>query len=173
MFSWISFFQKRPSDNQIRIFRVVFGLALLSLVGLSYGHTAFGTNQNPQVTIALFALLGLIGALPLVSGATGACFLKRKQMKKVQMTLGLLLIVIGSQMNPILPKEATPTPTAQSGSEVSFDELTKKSEKPATPFVGGGMIAFLGFIFFVAGLSGKTITSNCLKHGEKITKIRV
>lgn len=84
-------------------------------------------------------------------------------MKKLQITGGLALILLGSSASTLVPS----TPELES---VKISELQKGKENPISV---GFWVILVGIFTLSAGISGKMITSRCLKHGEVITKIRV
>ena len=93
----------------------------------------------------------------------------------MQMIFGILLFVISVfWMKPLESKPVNPSDTAPQQA-LNYNALTdasgqNSSQKPFNPSV---YILLLSFFPFFAGLTGKCITSKCLKYGEVITKIRV
>jgi len=63
------------------------------------------------------------------------------------------------------------TITVQSGS-LDYGAISE-SKTPSKSVNVGFWIALLGILPLLAGITGKCITSKCLKYGEVIKKIRV
>lgn len=68
-----------------------------------------------------------------------------------------------------------PKTTATASGNTSFDQAVAQvvANQPTPSLPAGLWISLLAWLPLVAGITGKTITSKCLKYGEKITKIRV
>ncbi|MDD3120119.1 MAG: hypothetical protein PHF46_01800 [Candidatus Gracilibacteria bacterium] len=169
IFKIVDFFKKRPSDKKIMIFRTGMGLVLLALLLLcftnNYQITFFGLEK--QYEIQLKGALLILPLIPIILGvfAKKICIAKTKYMRIGQIFIGFLLIFIGSNLNPQIE-----TKIEQTG---SIDLTTIQTNKQVSSINYGFLIALIGIFPILAGVSGKCITNNCLKHKEKITKIRV
>lgn len=157
----INFIQKRPSDTTIKGARIAFGLILIWV--LYYNLIFLGKNiDNTFLDFSIFGyvlshwfilegtkLLAIkyamvaIGIVPVLMGISNICLLKKNHMRIVQGVFSFVLFYI-----------AGVAPTSPS---LDFDTLI-------------GLMAILPLF---AAITGKCITSNCLKYKEKITKIRV
>lgn len=150
MMWFVKFMQKRPSDNTIKIWRIIFGLILTwSLYyNLIYQGDAIETNffwmEVPETAIIYikycFAALWLI---PILMWITNICLLKKKYMRYMQVFFWITLFYISSKIVP--------------WPELDVDTL----------------IFIMWFLPLLAWITWKCITSNCIKYREKITKIRV
>ena len=105
-------------------------------------------------------------------GATGICLLKRKYVRMIQSAFGILLFIIGNWLvDTKTPIVQTPVTTTQSGS-LDYNAIAE-TETPSKPVNVGFWLALLGVLPLLAGITGKCITSKCIKYGEVIKKIRV
>jgi len=105
-------------------------------------------------------------------GASNICLLKRKYLRIVQICFGIMLMFMGNYLidtKMIAPEQSTIA--TQSGS-LDYGNIIQDTS-PKKPVNVGFWIALLGIIPLLAGISGKCITSKCLKYGEVIKKIRV
>jgi hypothetical protein len=88
-------------------------------------------------------------------------------MKKLQMLSGLGCILLASFTHaaPLSSKEV----------DVSAEKCTleKCIQSPSKPVNLPFWMMLYGIFTLFAGISGKLITSSCLKHGEIIKKIRI
>ncbi|MCD5380387.1 hypothetical protein LR004_00510 [Candidatus Gracilibacteria bacterium] len=152
MMGFIKFLQKRPTDTTIMIARMIVGMIIIG--GLYYNLIVQGDKIESNffwIEVPAAYLLYIkyffiaIGIIPLMIGVLNICVIRKKWMKILQITAGILLMYISSK---ILPGDAN---------KLDIDSL----------------IAILGFASVVCGITGKCITGKCLKFGETITKIRV
>lgn len=173
MFQFIEFLKKRPSDRAILTGRIVFGLVIALLLGLNFSDISLhlpGSLAANEVYVK-YALF-IFAIVPIFMGATGICLAKRNRVRLIQIIFGIVLMVSGKWLiaNPIVAVPTTPT-TAASGSldynNIAAPAVAKKSVDV------GFWIALLGWLPLLAGITGKCITSKCLKYGEVIKKIRV
>lgn len=169
MFKLIEFLKKRPSDLTIRIICVLTALSLAGLLGGFPNHYTLPFQASYE-SVVIFVKYGLAGffLFPVIKSAFGLCIFKRKTVKRMQLFIGLFLIVLGISMGPVVQK-VEPVNTAGT---VSFSTLTTSSTTEKTVHVGGWII-LLAFIPLFGGITGKLVTEKCLKHGEVIKKIRV
>lgn len=72
------------------------------------------------------------------------------------------------------PTTAAAPKTAATGA-VGFDQAvaTSAAQTPARPLDPGFWISLLAWFPLFAGVTGKMVTSKCMRYGEKVTKIRV
>ncbi len=168
MFQFIEFLKKRPSDTTIRIIRILFSLGTAGLLVLAAKDYSlpFQSHYESFALYAKYALAAVFVIHAVVFGAIGICFCKRSLMKKLQMIVGVLMIITGN----FIGKVEAPTPQATPNTQVSISAIATETPKPINV---GFYFALLGFLPLLSGISGKMIMSKCLKHGETITKIRV
>ncbi|MCD5385340.1 hypothetical protein LRZ95_01585 [Candidatus Gracilibacteria bacterium] len=149
MMGFISFIQKRPSDLTIRASRIIFGLVLI--ISLYYNLIYQGDEikttflfMNIENNVDIVKyILIALGVIPIFMGIFKICILKKKYMRIIQIIFGIFLFYISSII--------------VEGPSLDIDSL----------------IAFMGFLPLIAGITGKCIPSYCMKYAEKITKIRV
>ena len=174
MFKLVAFFQKRPKDSTIRIGRIVFGLVIALFIGLNFQNISILHLPNFVKPYEFYKKLGLFifALVPIFMGISGICLAKQKYVRIIQICFGIALIIIGNWFIDIkTPVIQEVTPTTQNG---TLDVSTLMPVKaPSTPVNVGFWIALLGILPLLAGITGKCITSKCLKYGEIIKKIRV
>lgn len=157
MFEFIKFLQKRPSDKTIITIRILFGLILVSV--LYYNFFLDWANNNEIEKTMLFWYVDTTGFSDVIKYAIVSLWLfpilygianifniwiaKKKYIKIGQIILAILLWY--------------------SAWIVVNTESLDINE----------FLVFAWFLPFFAWLTWKLITSNWLKYGEKITKIRV
>lgn len=173
MFKLVEFFQKRPKDSTILFGRIGFGLLIALILGLNLTTITLHLPASLQAheTGVLYGLF-VFALVPIFMGATNICLLKRKYLRIVQICFGIVLMLTGNYL--IDTKTVTPENTAITAQSGSLDygaiAQAKSTEKPVNV---GFWIALLGILPLLAGITGKCITSKCLKYGEVIKKIRV
>lgn len=141
---------KRPSNNQIRLSKAFLWIALI-LTGLAAFYMNDLSLNDSVLGIALWESEKLIAQyliialwLPvLILGGLDISFLSRGRTRILQIVFWILLMIVGGMF------QNTPT--------LSVDIF----------------YPLFWFLTIVAGISGKMITTKWLKHGQKITKIRV
>lgn len=157
----ISFLQKRPSDMTIRVGRIAFGLIFMGIIYYNlivlnksvdvtfFDFSFFGYVLSNWVTLGesgteifKYALM-ILGLPPVIMGIVNKCFLKKTQIRIVQVVFAIILFYIASiyQDSPTLDADV--------------------------------IIGLMGVLPLLAGITGKCVTKGCLNYGEKITKIRV
>ena len=165
---------KRPTDTTIRIYRIVLGLLIGLVMALDFGgfRVRFGGGIELYLRYALF----LFALLPIVFGALGMCFARRKHVRWAEAIFGLLLIIIGqgflvtdiAVVAPALPQ------ATQSGSvDYTAAVSAPTSTAPTTPVHIGAWLTLIALLPLLSGVTGKMVTSPCMKYKEKITKIRI
>ena len=173
MFKFIEFIQKRPKDTTIRLGRIGFGSVLALILGLNLDTIVL----NLPVWLKMYEtgiLYGLFifAVMPIFMGASNVCLLKRKHIRIIQTCFGILLMFLGNSLiDTKWVTQIDPIITSQSGS-LDYGNITEVSSAKK-PVNVGFWIALLGIIPLLCWISGKCITSTCLKHGEVIKKIRV
>ena len=144
--------QKRPSDNSIRISRIIFGLIMVSTLYYNLIYQAnpntldsnfFWIDLSEQAIMIITYIIISLWLIPLFMWISNICLLKKNHMKIVQVIFAICLFYISNQI--------------VEWSEMDIDTL----------------IWFMWIAPLFAGITGKCITSSCLKYNEKITKIRV
>lgn len=152
MMQLISILQKRPKDKTIIISRIIFSIIYISIVGYN-----FLLQENPNTiqesifwiqiteTIASYIIYIIIALwiFPLIIAVTKACIVRKKIMRYMQVVFAIVLFYASSLI--------TEWPN------LDIDSL----------------IFLMAFGPLICGITGKCITSNCMKYWEKITKIRV
>lgn len=148
----IKFIQKRPSDKTILSGRILFWLLYIwvmyyNLIYLNKGIDSeyfFGTLVLDAQWIEIAKyIMTGIWIVPVFMWLTNICLLKKKYMRIVQVVFWIVLFYIAGSI--------------EESANLDFDVL----------------IWFMGILPLFAGITGKCITSKCLKYREKITKIRV
>jgi hypothetical protein len=153
MWMWlVKFIQKRPSDLTIKISRILFWLILILTLyyNLIFQWDNIDTNffwmELPsQYIIYIKYFFIAIWIIPLLMWITNICLLKKKYMRFIQIFFWIILFYVSNQ---IIPLDAN---------KIDIDAL----------------IGFMWILPLIAGITWKCITSNCLKFGEKIKKIRI
>ena len=157
MFEFIKFLQKRPSDKTIITIRILFGLILVSV--LYYNFFLDWANNNEIEKTMLFWYVDTTGFSDVIKYAIVSLWLfpilygianifniwiaKKKYIKIGQIILAILLWYSAALV-------------------VNTESLDINE-----------LLVLMWFLPFFAWLTWKLITSNWLKYGEKITKIRV
>ncbi len=148
----IKFIQKRPSDKTILSGRILFWLLYIwvmyyNLIYLNKGIDSeyfFGTLVLDAQWIEIAKyIMTGIWIVPVFMWLTNICLLKKKYMRIIQVVFWIVLFYIAGSI--------------EESANLDFDVL----------------IWFMGILPLFAGITGKCITSKCLKYREKITKIRV
>ncbi|MDD2916957.1 MAG: hypothetical protein PHH70_03900 [Candidatus Gracilibacteria bacterium] len=174
MFKFIEFLRKRPKDRTILVGRIVFGLIIALLIGLNFNDITILHLPDFVKPYELSKKLGLFifALVPILMGLTGICIAKRKYVRIIQICFGLVLMIIGNWFIDMkVPAAQNTLPMTQSGA-LDYGTISE-SKTPSKPFNVGFWLAFLGIFPLLAGITGKCITSKCLKYGEVIKKIRV
>lgn len=150
MLKFIQFVQKRPTDTTIRVTGIVFGLIIIlggyyNLIyqGDAIESTLFGKEVSQQMQLYIKYSIIWLGIFPLVKNIVNKCVLQKKYIKYLQLFLAIALFYSSSVI--------------ADSAHLDFDAL----------------LILMGFLPLFSGITGKFITTKCLKHGEKITKIRV
>lgn len=148
----IKFIQKRPSDKTILGGRILFwllyiGVMYYNLIYLNKGIDSeylFGAVVLNDAWVQIAKyVMTALWVIPMFMGLTNICLLKKKHMRIVQVVFWIALFYIAWSI--------------EESANLDFDVL----------------IWFMGLLPLFAGITGKCITSKCLKYREKITKIRV
>lgn len=158
---------KRPSDTTISILRISIGLILIAIFYIARANYALDLpfDWEKYETYIEYGLL-IFGIFPLIAGLTRFCWMKHKTLKKLQITLGIILIIIGG---PIMdPVQVANQPVQEENIELGADITI-----PEAPHNPGWVVVLLGLIPLFMGITGKGTYSHCIKYKEKITKIRV
>lgn len=150
MMWFIKFIQKRPSDNTIRIARIIFWIILSGALyyNLIIQWDAIDSNMF-WVDFTEFQLtyfkywFSALWLIPIFMWISNICLVKKKYMRFIQWFFALVLFYISS--------------TIVEWASLDVDSL----------------IAVMWIFPLFAWITWKCITSNCMKYAEKITKIRV
>ncbi|EKE26174.1 MAG: hypothetical protein ACD_4C00397G0003 [uncultured bacterium (gcode 4)] len=170
MFKLIEFFKKRPSDKAILFSRIIFWLIIVLLLAIFFNDYEINLPQSLEwneiyVKYSLF----ILGLVPIIMWSTNICIAKRKYVRIIQLIFWIVLIIVWNNINMI---ESSQTMKIQTNTgSTSFEDATKNQKWPIVNV--WFWIAFLSIMPLIAGLTGKCITSKCLKYWEVITKIRV
>lgn len=144
--------KKRPSDNTIKIGRILFWLILSWSLYYNFFYQTTPNTLDPNFFWQDIAKENLkyiqywfiaIWIIPIFMWVTNICLLKKKYMRYIQVFFWIVLFYISSQIED----------TAYLDVDV--------------------LIWFMWVLPLIAWITGKCITSNCMKYMEKITKIRV
>jgi len=168
IFKTVEFLKKRPSDKKIMIFRISLGIILLALLLLcftsDYQIIFFWLEKQYEMQVKWALLILPLFPIALWIFAKKICVAKTKYVRIWQIFIWIMLIFIWSNINP---KEIKTEQTW------NIDLATIQTSKQKSPINYWFLIALLWILPVLAWVSGKCITSNCLKYKEKITKIRV
>lgn len=148
----INLLQKRPSDKNIRIWKVVFGLIFsLSLfynliylwkdIDNEYLFWFITIDENAKLILKY--VVSSLWIIPIISGLFNVCFLKTKYARIAQIVWWFWMFYISSSI------------VSSPNLDIDF------------------LIWFLWIVPLIAWITWKCITTKCLKYKEKITKIRV
>lgn len=152
MLWFIKFLQKRPSDKTIIIGRILFWLIYMSAMYYNFfiqenpntlENVFFWQEVSEQSIIYISYFIIAIWIVPVIMWATNICVAKKSIMRIVQIIFGISLFYISSKI--------------VEGPNLDVDSL----------------VFFMWLLPFFAWITGKCITSKCMKFGEKVTKIRV
>lgn len=142
--------QKRPTDTTIRIARISFGL--IYILALYYNlivqgwavDTNFFWVELWEVNM-LYIKYAMISLwiIPIFMWISNVCLLKKKHIRIVQGIFGIILFYISWKI-------------------VEWPDMDVDT-----------LVAFMWIIPLFAWITGKCITSTCLKYKEEIIKIRV
>lgn len=151
----IALIQKRPSDRFILLSRVIFWLLYTGTmyynlfildgkdIDTSYLFWAFQFEAGSQELEIIKYVMTFIWVIPIIMWITNWCILKKKYMRILQICFWILIFYISASI------QESPT--------LDFD-----------------IIIGLMWIFpLFAWITGKCITSKCMRYKEKIIKIRV
>lgn len=146
MFEFIKFLQKRPTDKTILIGRVVFGLLFMWVTYYNFIYLGKWLEMwfvNEENITMIKYIIVSLWLIPLLMGLSNLCLLHKKYMRILQIIFWIIIFYISS----CIPE----TPN------LDFDVI----------------LFFMGLLPLFAGITGKCITTKCIKYKEKITKIRV
>lgn len=162
-------FLAKPSDRTIRIISGIYSLGFIALIVLT---TADYSLYLPQVSAEIASNIEYtlsILALPFLAYAlSGWLKLPSTTIKKSQWIYGIVLFLIGTFWIQEPAAIATRTTTT-----VSYGQ-TASGEKAELSYVDTGFwIALLGWLWIIAGLTGKMTPEATRLVGVKHTKIRI
>ena len=149
---FIKFMQKRPSDNTIKIGRILFGLIYIGVLYYNFfvqatpntiETTVFGQNLTENWVLYTIYWIIAIWIVPIILGASNLCVAKKKIVRIIQIIFSVLLFIVASII--------------VEGPNLDIDTL----------------VFMFAFLPMFAWITWKCITSKCLKYWEKVTKIRV
>ena len=150
MMKFLQLLTKRPKDTTILRGLIVFWLliAFSNYYNLIYQGDALETqffwqDLSANTVLIIKYIFVAVGLIPIYLWITKQCVLKKKYMRYLQWWFGVLLLYMSSKV--------VETP------KLDVDAL----------------LFLLAFPAIIAGITGKCITSTCLKYKEKIQKIRV
>ena len=148
----VQFLQKRPSDRTILLGRTLFWLLYIGVMyynllylGKSIDHTYlfWAFTLNSDQIEIVKYIMTGLGIIPLFMGISNICILKKKYVRILQICFWVLLFYIAGSI--------------EESANLDVDIL----------------IGIMWIFPIIGGITGKCITSKCLKYKEKITKIRV
>lgn len=146
----INLLKKRPTDKTIRIWRVLFWSILISALyyNLIFLDKAIDTEYFWQEVLEKWItiwkyIMISLWIIPLIMWATNICVLKSKYLRIAQIFFAIVLFYISASI--------------VESPDLDIDVL----------------IWFMWIFPLFAWITWKCITKKCLRHWEKITKIRV
>jgi len=152
MMWFIKFLQKRPSDKTILIGRMLFWMILIAslyynlIIQWDKLETNFFWMEIPENYIIYIKYFFIaLWIIPIIMWLFNLCILKKKWMKIIQIIFWITLFYISSK---IISPDAN---------KLDVDAL----------------VWFMWVLPLIAWITGKCITTKCLKFWETITKIRV
>lgn len=173
MFKLIAFFQKRPKDKTILFGRIGFGLLIAIILGLNLENIILHLPEGLKAYEALVIYgLFVFALVPFLMGITGSCLAKRKYVRILQICFGIMLFIAGNWLIDTKAPTIQVIPANTQSGSLDYGAITE-TVSPSEPVNVGFWIALLGIFPLLAGITGKCITSKCLKYGEVIKKIRV
>lgn len=144
--------QKRPSDNTIKFWRIIFGLILSWALYYNFFYTwdtlesnFFGIEVSSKIIKYIEYGFISLWVIPIIMWITNICLLKKKYMRYIQIFFAIVLFYISSKIEIAEPNK------------LDVDTL----------------VWILWLLPLIAWITGKCVTTKCLKYKEKITKIRV
>lgn len=150
MMNFLQLLMKRPTDLQIRYAKIILGIALIALgiiafwvQNLTLEDSFFGITFDPMTKKILAYIIVALWVFPLIMGGLDINVLSRGRTRILQIIFWILLMFI-------------------SGLFIDTASLTVDI-----------FYFLIGLIIAIAGITGKAITKKWIKHGQKITKIRV
>lgn len=150
MFDFLKILTKRPSDNFIRLSRIIFWVILILSIYYNLifqwdeiDSIIFWNEITDQYKLYIKYFLLSIWIIPIIMWAFDICLLKSKYLRIVQIFFWILLFYISSII--------------VEGPNLDVDTL----------------IVIMWIFPLVAWITWKCITKKCLRYKEKITKIRV
>jgi hypothetical protein len=146
MFEFLKFLTKRPSDKIILIWRIIFWILLIGV--FYYNLIILGKWVDfpfigKENILYVKYSITALWIIPMLLWITNLCLFKSKYVRIIQIIFWVILLYISSII--------------QESPSLDFDTL----------------IFLMGLLPLLAGITGKCITSKCLKYWQKITKVRV
>ena len=150
MMNFLQILMKRPTDKNIRIWKVLFGIVIVLsaymsffINGINISESTFGQTLSENAQTYIQYGLIVLGIIPIITGAFDINVIERKYSRILQILCAIVLfwysaVIIG-------------------GAKLWVETL----------------YFLLAFIPLIWGVTGKFITKKWLKAGQKITKIRV
>lgn len=174
MLKFIEFLKKRPKDSTIRIWRIIVWLLILFLIWIHFQDLRvelLSAWTSAETVLYIKYSLFILWILPILFWVINPCIAKRKYIKIAQIIFWLILIILWNNITAEKPIVVEDKVIANSGS-IDVAEITSKVNE-SKPINVWFFIALIWFLQIIAWVSGKCITSKCIKHWETITKIRV
>ena len=150
MLNFLKILTKRPSDKFIKISKIIFWLTLI--LSLYYNLIYLNKKIEPSFfwytvdnnyIIYIKYFIISLWLVPLIMWAFNICMLKSKYIRILQIIFAILLFYISTKF--------------KDSPDLDIDVL----------------LIIIAFFPLLAWITGKCITSKCLRYKEKITKIRV
>ncbi len=152
MLGLIKTLQKRPSDKSILIARILFWIIYITVLYYNFflqeepntiQNVIFWQELSQSAIEYITYWIIAIWIVPIIMWATNICIAKKKIVRIIQIVFSIVLFYISSLI-------------------VSWPNLDIDS-----------LVLLMWFFPLIAWITGKCITSKCLKYWEKVTKIRV
>ena len=152
MLGLIKTLQKRPSNKSILIARILFWIIYITVLYYNFflqeepntiQNVIFWQELSQSAMEYITYWIIAIWIVPIIMWATNICIAKKKIVRIIQIVFSIVLFYISSLI-------------------VSWPNLDIDS-----------LVLLMWFFPLIAWITGKCITSKCLKYWEKVTKIRV
>ncbi len=174
MFKLIETLRAKPSDRNIRIFRIVFASILLGVIYFGLSKTSFGYSAIPNEALYVLYIFPLIG---LIRGIFDPGIMRKKLWKWTQVGLGISMMMIALLLIDTEMRIVSSGPVVTSSWGLSATDIVAvgPTNTAASPIDTDFWIGFLGFWVSLFGLvlTSKNITKKNERYGEIVKKIRV
>lgn len=150
--SVVEFFRKRPSDRTILGGRIAFGLVIALLLGLNLSSfdLALPRSLVSYEDVVKYVLF-VFAIVPIIMGSTNLCVAKRKYIKIVQMTFGVVLILSGNFLIiSSTPAVSVVVNVSTATGSLDYASLAQTPASERKPIDVGFWLAWLGVLPLLA-----------------------